>query len=145
MNDIIVIDITIMSKFTNFNEYNDVGFLLIPYPLDSIASASSPLLITSFIINGTNMGTNFLILAIGFPFSNSSPLDFCASIICKVSINITGTNLTEVTNANTKSLGSLNHLNTYSNSSGEVTKKNNDVEHTIDMNLNAICIEYNKL
>ena len=40
MNDIIVIDITIMSKFTNFNEYNDVGFLLIPYPLDSIASAS---------------------------------------------------------------------------------------------------------
>ena len=57
-----MIDITIISKFTNFNEYNDVGFLLIPYPLDSIASASSPLLITSFIINGTNIGTNFLIL-----------------------------------------------------------------------------------
>ena len=145
MKAIIVLIITIISKFDNFNEYNDVGFLLIPYPLDSIASASSPLLITSFIINGTNIGTNFFILLIGFPFSNSNPLDFCASIICNVSINITGTNLTEVTNANTKSLGSLNHLNTYSNSSGDVTRKNNEVEHTIEMNLNAICIEYIKL
>ena len=52
-----------------------------------------------------------------------------------------GTNLTAVTNANTRSFGILNHLNTYSNSSGEVIRKKIDVEQTIATNLNAICKE----
>ena len=57
------------------------------------------------------------------PFSNSRPLDFCASIIWKASSITTGMNLTAVTKAKTMSRGTLVHFIICSSSSGDVVTK----------------------
>ena len=110
------------------------------YDLDSIASAKFKLLLIEVNIRGINIGMKFLILFIMFPFSNSNPLDFCESIILVASIINTGTNLTAVTNANTKSLGILIHFITISSSSGDVIRKNIEVDDMIVINLKDSCI-----